>query len=56
MQEAAYSGQNFSYIIDACHRFVTISDGMRQIYPHLRVGQVCYQSLYGRECPCECAP
>ena len=56
MQQEAYCGQNFSYIIDACHRFVTISDGMRQIYPHLRVGQVCYQSLYGRECPCDICP
>ena len=56
MSSSEYSGINFSYGIDADHRFVCISDGMLEMYPGLKVGQVCHQAIYEQDEPCAVCP
>ena len=56
MNRADLKKDNFYYVIDQNHRVVAYNKLMQNIYPELKVGDLCYEKLMQNDRPCDKCP
>ena len=55
MEKLSVNNKSKIYIIDSDYRIVSCNDALKETFPELECGQICYQILCNEDKPCgEC--